>query len=67
MITLEDAAAHVRVELLYGVLEDYDLITRAVRIINYERRSRCVCAGPPLCAWTSPAPSWISSPLTAAM
>lgn len=34
IITMEDAAAHVRVELLYGVFEAYDLITRAVRIVN---------------------------------
>ena len=34
VITMEDAAAHVRVELLYGVFEAYDLITRAVRIVN---------------------------------
>ena len=34
IITLEDAVAQVRVELLYGVLEDCDLITRAVRITN---------------------------------
>ncbi len=33
-ITLEDAVSHVRVELLYGVMEDCDLITRAVRIVN---------------------------------
>ena len=34
IITMEDAAAHVQVELLYGVFEAYDLITRAVRIVN---------------------------------
>lgn len=34
IITMEDAWAHVRVELLYGVFEAYDLITRAVRIKN---------------------------------
>ncbi len=34
VITLEDPAAALRVELLYGVFEDCDLITRAVRIIN---------------------------------
>ena len=34
VITLEDAAAQVRVELLYGVLEECDLITRAARIVN---------------------------------
>ena len=34
VITLEDAAAHIRVELLYGVFEGCDLITRAARIVN---------------------------------
>ena len=34
VITLEDSTAHVRVELLYGVFEDCDLITRAARIVN---------------------------------
>ncbi len=34
VITLEDAAAGVAVELYYGVLEQYDLITRAVRVVN---------------------------------
>lgn len=34
ILTLEDAAAHIQVELLYGVFERYDLITRAVRIVN---------------------------------
>ena len=33
-VTLTDAAAQVDVELLYGVLEKYDLITRAVRVVN---------------------------------
>ncbi len=34
IVTLEDAASRVEVELLYGVLEDRDLITRAARITN---------------------------------
>ena len=33
-VRLEDAAARVTVELYYGVLERYDLITRAVRVVN---------------------------------
>lgn len=33
-VTLEDPVARVRVELLYGVFEDCDLITRAARIVN---------------------------------
>ena len=34
VIVMEDAAAQVDVELWYGVLEDYDIITRAVKLIN---------------------------------
>ncbi len=34
VVFLEDAAAHVGVELYYGVLEERDLITRAVRVVN---------------------------------
>lgn len=34
IVTLEDAAAGVDVELYYGVLEDYDVITRAMRLVN---------------------------------
>ena len=34
VIRLEDAAARMAVELYYGVLEERDLITRAVRVIN---------------------------------
>lgn len=34
VISLEDAAARVSVELYYGVLEKYDLITRSVRVAN---------------------------------
>ena len=34
VISLEDAAARVSVELYYGVLEKYDLITRSVRVVN---------------------------------
>lgn len=33
-IVLEDSASMVEVHLLYGVLEKYDVITRAVKIIN---------------------------------
>ena len=33
-VTLEDQTAHVRVELLYGVFEELDLITRAARVVN---------------------------------
>ena len=34
-IVLEDAVSKVRVQLLYGVLEDEDIITRSVKITNY--------------------------------
>ena len=34
VLFLEDAAAQVLVELYYGVFQEYDLITRAVRVVN---------------------------------
>ncbi|MCI8423867.1 MAG: alpha-galactosidase, partial [Lawsonibacter sp.] len=34
VIRMEDAAARMEVELYYGVLEERDLITRAVRVVN---------------------------------
>ncbi len=34
VLFLEDRAAQITVELCYGVLERYDLITRAVRVVN---------------------------------
>ena len=34
VLFLEDASAQVTVELYYGVFEQYDLITRAVRVVN---------------------------------
>lgn len=34
VIRLEDAVTHIGVELYYGVFEQYDLITRAVRLVN---------------------------------
>ena len=34
VVFMEDAAARMRVELYYGVLERHDLITRAVRVVN---------------------------------
>lgn len=34
-IVLEDNVSKVRVQLLYGVLEDEDIITRSVKITNY--------------------------------
>lgn len=38
IITLADRETGIKVELLYGVLEKYDIITRAVRIINTSDR-----------------------------
>lgn len=40
VITMEDAATKMQVELYYGVLEKYDLITRSVRVVN--RRTETV-------------------------
>jgi len=34
VVYLEDASVNMAVELYYGVLEQYDLITRAVRVVN---------------------------------
>ncbi len=46
IIFLIDSAAHVEVELYYGVFEAFDLITRAVRIVNQgdETVRLCQCA-----------------------
>lgn len=41
-ILLEDAPSHVQVQLLYGVLEKQDIITRSVRITNRGRSAVCV-------------------------
>lgn len=49
IITLEDAAAHIRVELLYGVFEAYDLITRAARIVNCGDTPVCLHRAASLC------------------
>ncbi len=42
-VTLTDEAAGAEVELLYGVLEERDLITRAVRITNQGEKPLSVC------------------------
>ena len=34
VIVLKDAAAQVEIELYYSIFENYDLITRAVRVVN---------------------------------
>ena len=49
MIFLEDAAAQVAVELYYGVFEAYDLITRAVRIVNRGEEAVDLCRAASLC------------------
>ena len=49
VITLEDAAAQMRVELLYGVLEDCDLITRAARIVNCGQAPVRLCRAASAC------------------
>ncbi|MCI9122078.1 MAG: alpha-galactosidase [Oscillibacter sp.] len=48
-ILLRDTAAEVDVELLYGVLEERDLITRAVRICNRSSRTVKLCQAASLC------------------
>ena len=49
VVTLEDAAAQLRVELLYGVFEDLDLITRAARITNCGKETLRLCRAASLC------------------
>ncbi|MDE6590575.1 MAG: alpha-galactosidase, partial [Oscillospiraceae bacterium] len=48
-VTLTDAAAQVDVELLYGVLEKYDLITRSVRVVNRGEHAVRLCRCASLC------------------
>ena len=43
VISLEDPAAQVEVELYYGVFERFDLITRAVRVVNQGTETVCLC------------------------
>ncbi len=49
VVTLEDKAARVSVELLYGVLEECDLITRAVRVTNRGDAPVVLCRIASLC------------------
>ena len=49
VLTLEDAAAGVAVELYYGVFEEFDLITRAVRVINQGSGNVVLCRCASLC------------------
>ena len=48
-VKLADAAAQVEVELLYGVLEKYDLITRSVRVVNRGTQTVRLCRCASLC------------------
>ena len=48
-VILTDAAAQVEVELLYGMLEEYDLITRAVRVTNRGDGTVRLCRCASLC------------------
>ena len=48
-VLLTDAAVRVDVELLYGVLEEYDLITRSVRVINRGGGAIRLCRCASLC------------------
>ena len=48
-VVLRDEAAQVEVELLYGVLEQYDLITRSVRVKNAGDAAVRLCRCASLC------------------
>ena len=49
VLFLEDAAAHITVELYYGVFAEYDLITRAARIVNRGEGTVGLCRAASLC------------------
>ena len=49
VLTLEDAAARVEVELYYGVFEEFDLITRAARVVNRGSGNVVLCRCASLC------------------
>ncbi len=49
IIALEDRTARVSVELLYGVFEKYDLITRSVRVTNRGDAPAALCRAASLC------------------
>lgn len=48
-LILEDKISKIQVELLYGVLEKYDIITRAVRIYNLSEETRVIEKAYSLC------------------
>ncbi len=49
VISLKDSAARVTLELYYGVFENFDLITRAVRVINQGTETVRLCRCASLC------------------
>ena len=49
VIFLKDSAAQVTVELYYGVFESFDLITRAVRVVNHGAETVRLCRCASLC------------------
>ncbi len=49
VVFLEDAAAQMSVELYYGVAEEHDLITRAVRVVNRGTEAVRLCRCASLC------------------
>ena len=49
IIHMEDAAAHVAVDLYFGVFEELDLITRAVKVINNGSSPVRLCRCASLC------------------
>ncbi len=49
ILYLEDAAAQVTVKLYYGVFEEFDLITRAVRVVNHGSETVRLCRCASLC------------------
>ena len=57
IVTLADAAAHIKVKLYYGVLEELDIITRATEIINdgkgiiWLRKASTMCLELPFGKW----------------
>lgn len=49
VLRLEDAVSKLSVELYYGVFEEYDLITRAARIVNRGTQPIRLCRAASLC------------------
>lgn len=49
VIFLKDSAAHVVVELYYGIFEAFDLITRTVRVVNQGTETVRLCRCNSLC------------------